>query len=185
VPSDSSHLRGGFQGDPAGVCPGMCPTGHRVSHVGLADEDHRAPHRGRVSALRHLEAHAHLAVHRRRGRQVLFRLRAVARSAIQLAEPKVAVGHEGGIPRVGFQPRTLRLSAEPIRCSLLPVPTNPSREIDLFQTRAPHVRFRPAGARIRRRKSSCRCACQRSSNNPHLWSLNVPHPPDRGERRTS
>ena len=44
------------------------------------------------------EAHVHLAVHRRRGRQVLLGLRWVAGSAVECAEAEVAVGDEGSIP---------------------------------------------------------------------------------------
>src|SRR5262245_30202708 len=39
--------------------------------------------------------HPHLAVHRRRGGQVLLRLRALARATVELAKAEVAVGDEG------------------------------------------------------------------------------------------
>src|SRR5262245_20981814 len=39
--------------------------------------------------------HAHLAVHRRRGGEMLLRLLALARAAVELAEAEVAVGDEG------------------------------------------------------------------------------------------
>src|SRR5262245_62452897 len=42
-----------------------------------------------------VEAHVHLAIHRRRGGEVLLRLLALARAAVELAEPEVAVGDEG------------------------------------------------------------------------------------------
>src|SRR5215470_16020835 len=39
--------------------------------------------------------HPHLAVHRRRGGEVLLRLLALARAPVELAEAEVAVGDEG------------------------------------------------------------------------------------------
>src|SRR5262249_20611648 len=39
--------------------------------------------------------HPHLAIHRRRGGEVLLRLLALARAPVQLAQTEVAVGDEG------------------------------------------------------------------------------------------
>jgi hypothetical protein len=39
--------------------------------------------------------HAHLAVHRRRGREVLLRLLTLARTPVELTEAEVAVGDDG------------------------------------------------------------------------------------------
>src|SRR4029453_12220470 len=39
--------------------------------------------------------HPHLAIHRRRGGEVLLRLRALARAPVELAEAEMAVGDEG------------------------------------------------------------------------------------------
>src|SRR5262245_5616977 len=44
------------------------------------------------------ERHLHLAVHRRRGGEVLLRLLALARAPVELAEAEVAVGDEGHAP---------------------------------------------------------------------------------------
>src|SRR5437773_6574703 len=41
------------------------------------------------------EPHIHLAVHRRRGGEVLLRLLALTRAPVELAEAEVAVGDEG------------------------------------------------------------------------------------------
>src|SRR5262249_33506166 len=41
--------------------------------------------------------HPHLAVHRRRGDEVLLRLPALARAPVELAEAEVAVGDEGAL----------------------------------------------------------------------------------------
>ena len=46
------------------------------------------------------EPHVHLAVHRRRGGEVLLRLLALARAPVELAEAEVAVGDEGAHPEL-------------------------------------------------------------------------------------
>jgi hypothetical protein len=47
------------------------------------------------------ETHAHLAVHRDRGRQVLVALRAIADAVVERAEAEVAVGHERAHAELG------------------------------------------------------------------------------------
>ena len=47
--------------------------------------------------------HAHLAVHRRRGGEVLLRLLALARALVELAEPEMAVGDEGSHAEFGSE----------------------------------------------------------------------------------
>ena len=67
------------------------------------------PHWGqRISSLPHLrlgllqpEPHVHLAVHRRRGGEVLLGLLALARAPVELAEAEVAVGDEGAHAEFG------------------------------------------------------------------------------------
>jgi hypothetical protein len=59
------------------------------------------------------EGHAHLAVHRRRGGEVLLRLLALARAPVELAEAEVAVGDERCNPIRGSRPFALSLALEP------------------------------------------------------------------------
>ena len=61
----------------------LCPRGQFISIVHL-----------RLRLLQPV-LHAHLAIHRRRGREVLLGLLALARAPVQLAEAEVAVGGEG------------------------------------------------------------------------------------------
>src|SRR3972149_6862548 len=46
------------------------------------------------------EPHVHLAVHRRRGREVLLALMPLTRAPVELAEPEVAVGDERAHPQL-------------------------------------------------------------------------------------
>src|SRR5262245_11148513 len=90
---------------------GSNPTPATMNDEGLADASAANPFRlprlhpgiGNSSSqrpdlrLRPLQPvrHPHLAVHRRRGGEVLLRLLALARASAELAEAEVAVGDEG------------------------------------------------------------------------------------------
>src|SRR5262245_43366080 len=59
--------------------------------------------------------HAHLAVHRRRGSEMLLRLRALARAPVELAEAEVAVGDEGAhAARLGERERLAVMDLAPV-----------------------------------------------------------------------
>src|SRR5262249_49845216 len=56
-------------------------------------------------------SHAHLAVHRGRGRQMFLGLRSVASAAVHLAEAEVAVGDEGAHAELGGECQGLAVVA--------------------------------------------------------------------------
>src|SRR5262245_53471531 len=70
---------------------------HRNSYRGINSSSQLASARRVYLRLRLLqvEPHIHLAVHRRRGSEVLLCLVALAHAPIEPAEPEVAVGDEG------------------------------------------------------------------------------------------
>ncbi len=71
-------------GDSAGRCD-RPPRGVQADHPAELED---------IVELREPEVHAHRAVHRRRGREVLGSLFALARPPVQLAQAEVAVGDE-------------------------------------------------------------------------------------------
>src|SRR5713101_8630073 len=60
------------------------------------------------------ELHVHLAVHRRRGGEVLLSLLALARAPVEFAEVEVAVGDEGAHPEFGGKGHRLAVVPLPV-----------------------------------------------------------------------
>src|SRR5215470_4356446 len=88
------------------------------------------------------EPHVHLAVHRRRGREVLLCLLALARALVELAEAEVAVGDEGAhAARLGQRQRLAVVGLAALRVE----PIGMGRDV------AEQVQRMGRGPRVRRR----------------------------------
>ena len=97
------------------------------------------------------EPHVHLAVHRRRGGEVLLRLLALARAPVELAEAEVAVGDERAhAARLGESQCLAVVGFDPLRVEPVGMGRDVAEQVQRMG-RVPVVVWRGAPARSARR----------------------------------